>query len=60
VVDPPVQPDGNAGDDEGIAVEESRRFGRHSPREVLQEKLVLFSRRSLGAFAGFGSAHFDD
>ena len=56
VMDPPVEPDGDAGHDEGIAVEQRRRLGRHPSREVLQDQLVLLGRGSLGGLC-FGTAH---
>ena len=59
MVDPPVQPDGNGGDDEGISVEESRGLCGDPAREVLQNKFVFFGGRGLASFGGCVSSHLD-
>ena len=53
-VQPPVEPHGDGGDDEGVAVEQRGGLGGHVLGEVLQEELVL-----LGEALLLASHHLD-
>ena len=51
LVQPPEEPDGDGGDDEGIAVEEGRGFGGDVLGEVLEQELVLLGESLLVALS---------